>query len=152
MVETGFAFFQDDTVGEQLPARFPIGREPLDRLIIGDAVAIDFDVSIGNGRVLASGVAVVSGQQPVAISAATFSVTITFVDDQREPEKRIKWERRGGGLHAELTNLVGPLGTAFENKIGEIDGRPLNQRFLGSNHIRPPRRVCRTMYGRLDGD
>jgi hypothetical protein len=28
----------------------------------------------------------------------------------------------------------------------------LGQRFLGSNHIRQPRRVCKTRYGRRGGD
>jgi outer membrane immunogenic protein len=39
---------------------------------------------------------------------------------------------------------VVPAWTAGRTKLG--------QRFLGLNHIRRPRRVCRTRYGRRDGD
>jgi hypothetical protein len=41
-----------------------------------------------------------------------------------------------------------------ERRTGEENRRQdeLGQRFLGSNHIRRRRRVCRTMCGRPDGD
>ena len=59
----------------------------------------------------------------------------------------------GGPMHSAIEGSRLTASVAVRILGGEraSDIKVLDKRFLGSNHIRPHRRACRTMCGRQDG-